>query len=115
MKKLLAYLKPYAMESVVGPLFKLLEACFELAVPLVMAAVIDRGVPAGDRGYVLSMGAVLVGLGLLGFASSLTAQYFAAKASMGFGTGLRQAVIETFRQKRHRNRIPARDKRFHCA
>lgn len=86
MKKLLAYLKPYAMESVVGPLFKLLEACFELAVPLVMAAVIDRGVPAGDRGYVLSMGAVLVGLGLLGFASSLTAQYFAAKASMGFGT-----------------------------
>lgn len=93
MKKLLAYLKPYAMESVVGPLFKLLEACFELAVPLVMAAVIDRGVPAGDRGYALSMGAVLVGLGLLGFVSSLTAQYFAAKASMGFGTGLRQAVF----------------------
>ena len=83
MKKLLCYLTEYKKECVLGPLFKLLEASFELLVPLVMAAIIDVGIPHKDQGYVVRMCLVMVGLGLVGLVCSITAQYFAAKASVG--------------------------------
>ena len=92
MKKLLVYLKDYRRESVLGPLFKLLEATFELIVPLVVAAIIDRGIGTADKGYILRMCLVLVALGLIGLVCSVTAQYFAAKASVGFVTKLRHAL-----------------------
>lgn len=90
MLKLFKYLKNYKLQSIVGPLFKLIEACFELAVPLVMANIIDVGISDADRGYIINMGIILVLLGVLGLACSLTAQYFAAKAALGFGTELRR-------------------------
>ena len=93
MKKVLSYLRDYRKESILGPLFKLLEACFELIVPFVIAAIIDKGIPGGDAPYILRMGAVLVLLGLIGLASSVTAQYFAAKAAVGLATKLRHAVF----------------------
>lgn len=89
MLKLFKYLKNYKLQSIIGPLFKLIEACFELAVPLVMAKIIDVGIARADKNYIISMGGVLVFLGVLGLLCSLTAQYFAAKASLGFGTELR--------------------------
>ncbi len=89
MFKLFRYLKNYKKESVIGPLFKLIEACFELAVPLVMADIIDIGIASEDKGYVFRMGGIMVLLGVLGLSCSLTAQFFAAKASVGFGTELR--------------------------
>ena len=92
MKKLFVYLKDYKKESVLGPLFKLLEAGFELIVPLVVAAIIDHGIGGADRGYVIRMSLVLVALGLVGLACSVTAQYFAAKASVGFVKKLRHAL-----------------------
>ena len=99
MKKLMIYLKEYKKECVLGPLFKLLEASFELMVPLVMASVIDTGIAARDRDYIIRMCLVLVALGLIGLVCSLTAQYFAAKASVGFAAKLRAALfgrIQTF-------------------
>ncbi len=93
MKKLFVYLKEYKIESVLGPLFKLLEACFELFVPLVVASMIDRGIAEGDVKQVVLMCLVLVGLGLVGLACSVTAQYFAAKASVGFVKKLRHALF----------------------
>ncbi len=93
MKKLLKYLKDYKRESVLGPLFKLLEACFELLVPLVMAKVIDVGIKSQDMPYILKMGGLLVLLGITGLACSITAQYFAAKAAAGFGTALRNDLF----------------------
>ncbi len=89
MFQLISYLKDYKKESIIGPLFKLLEACFELLVPLVMASVIDVGIKNRDIPYIMKMGGVLVAFGVLGMTCSLTAQYFAAKAAAGFGTGLR--------------------------
>lgn len=94
MWKLLIYLKDYKKETVLGPLFKLLEASFELMVPLVMASVIDVGIGKGDTRYVLMMGGVLLLLAAVGLASSLTAQYFAAKAAVGFSTKLKSALFE---------------------
>lgn len=93
MKKLLRYLKNYIKESIIGPLFKMLEASFELFVPIVMAQMIDVGIAEGDVGYIWQMGAILVGLGILGLVCSLTAQYFAAKASVGMGTALRHDLF----------------------
>lgn len=93
MKGLLKYLKHYKLESVLGPLFKLLEASFELLVPLVMAKVIDVGIKSQDSSYILKMGGLLVFLGIIGLASSITAQYFAAKAAAGFGTSLRNDLF----------------------
>ena len=81
MKKLLIYLKDYKKESILAPLFKMLEASFELFVPLVMAQIIDVGIKNQDASYILKMGGILVLLGLIGLACSLTAQYFAAKAA----------------------------------
>ena len=93
MKKLLVYLKDYKKESVLGPLFKLLEATFELIVPLVMAAIIDTGVVTGDKSYIMKMCMVLVLLAVIGLTCSVTAQYFAAKAAVGFATKLRHALF----------------------
>ncbi|WP_294469668.1 ABC transporter ATP-binding protein [uncultured Ruminococcus sp.] len=94
MFRLFRYLKNYKKESVIGPLFKLIEACFELAVPLVMANIIDIGIKNEDMGYILKMGGIMVLLGFLGLACSLTAQFFAAKASVGFGTALRTDLLK---------------------
>lgn len=93
MKDLWKYLAPYKKESILGPLFKLLEASFELFVPLVMAAIIDRGIATQDTGYILRMGLVLVALAIIGLTCALTAQYFAAKASVGFATGIKSALF----------------------
>ncbi len=93
MKKLLKYLKDYKIESVMGPLFKLLEACFELLVPLVMAKVIDVGIKSLDMPFIFKMGGLLVLLGIIGLVCSITAQYFAAKAAAGFGTALRNDLF----------------------
>ena len=94
MKSLLRYLKDYKKESVLAPLFKMLEASFELLVPLVMAAVIDVGIAQEDRPYIVKMCFVLIALGLIGLVCSITAQYFSAKAASGFGTGVRHALFE---------------------
>lgn len=93
MKKLLVYLKGYERETVLAPLFKMLEALFELFVPLVMAAIIDTGIANQTRGYVVRMCLVLVALGIIGLVCSITAQFFAAKAATGFSTKLRHALF----------------------
>lgn len=93
MRKLLVYLKDYKKESVLGPLFKLLEASFELFVPLVIARIVDTGISAGDYGYVWQMGGVLFLLAAIGLVCSVTAQYFAAKAATGFATSLRHSLF----------------------
>ncbi len=93
MRKLLKYFKGYKLESILGPLFKLLEASFELFVPLVMAQIIDVGIKNRDMGYIFRMGGVLVLLGVVGLTCSLTAQYFSAKAAVGIGTMLRNDLF----------------------
>lgn len=93
MKSLLVYLKDYKKESILAPLFKMLEASFELLVPLVMAAVIDVGIADRDQPYIIRMCLVLIALGIIGLVCSITAQYFAAKAAAGFGTQLRHALF----------------------
>lgn len=93
MKSLLKYLKDYKKESTLAPLFKMLEASFELLVPLVMAAVIDKGIEGKDKGYIVSMCFVMILLGLIGFVCSITAQYFAAKAATGFARKLRYEMF----------------------
>ena len=94
MTKLLVYLKDYKKESVLGPLFKLLEASFELIVPLVVASMIDVGIANRDRGYILKMCLIMAALGLIGLTCSVTAQFFAAKAAVGFATKLRHGLFE---------------------
>ncbi len=89
MGKLLHYLKAYTKESILGPLFKLLEASFELLIPIVMAHIIDEGINNKDMPYILKMGGIIIALGLIGLVCSITAQYFAAKAAVGFATALR--------------------------
>lgn len=93
MRNLLIYLKDYKKESIIGPLFKLLEATFELIVPVIMAHIIDIGIKNQDTLYIWKMGAVLVIFGILGLTCSLFAQYFAAKAAVGFGTALRHDLF----------------------
>lgn len=93
MKKLLRYLKAYRKESIIAPLFKMLEASFELFVPLVIAKVVDIGIPNEDFGYIARMGILLILLGIIGLTCSLTAQYFSAKAAVGFGTALRSDLF----------------------
>ena len=94
MRKLLIYLKGYKKETILAPLFKLLEASFELFVPLVMAAVIDTGIAGKDKPYIVKMCLVLVTLGIVGLVCSITAQYFAAKAATGFSTVLRHELFK---------------------
>ena len=93
MKKLLVYLRPYRLQAILAPVFKLLEAAFELLVPLIMADIIDFGIAAGDTGYILKKCLLLVGLGLCGFASATCAQYFSAKAATGATASLRHALF----------------------
>ncbi len=93
MKDLLVYIKDYKKESLLGPFFKLLEAIFELLVPLVMAGIIDYGIAGSDTGYIVRMSLLLVLLGFVGLVCSVTAQYFAAKASVGFVTKLKHALF----------------------
>lgn len=94
MKTLLAYLKDYKKESILAPLFKMLEASIELFVPLVMAAIIDVGIANQDKPYIVKMCFVLIALGIIGLVCSITAQYFAAKAATGVGTGIRHGLFE---------------------
>lgn len=93
MYKITNYLKEYKKESIVAPIFKMLEASFELFVPLVMAAIVDTGIKNADSAYILRMGAILVLLGVIGLTCSITAQYFAAKASVGFGKSVRKDLF----------------------
>lgn len=94
MKKLLKYITEYRKECILGPLFKLLEACFDLTVPLVMSWLIDRGISQNDLPYIWKMGGLLLILAAIGLTCSITAQYFAAKAAVGFATKLRHAVFK---------------------
>ena len=94
MKKLLIYLKGYIKESILGPLFKLLEASFELLVPIVIKSIVDTGIGQGDKVYIVKMCLLLVLLGVVGMICSITAQYFAAKAAVGFTTKLRRALFK---------------------
>ena len=101
MKNLFKYIHGYRVEAILGPLFKLCEAALELTVPLVIAAIIDRGIGNGepDKGYITKMCILLVLLGAVGLAFSVTAQYFSAKAAVGYSTKLRSALfahIQTF-------------------
>lgn len=94
MRKLLRFLKDYKKESILSPLFKLLEASFELFVPLVMAAIIDTGIGNKDGGFILKMCGILILLAIVGLTCSITAQYFAAKAAVGFATKVRHALFD---------------------
>ncbi len=94
MKKLLKYLKGYEKQCVLGPLFKLLEATFELLVPLVVARIVDRGISSGDTGYIVKMCLVMVALGVIGLVMAVCAQYFSAVAAVGFSTRLRHVLME---------------------
>ena len=93
MWKLLKYMKAYKKEAVCAPLFKLLEALFELFVPLVMAKIIDIGIAQGDRPYIVRMCLLMAALGLIGLVCSITAQYFSAKAAVGFAARLRHELF----------------------
>ena len=94
MKKILKYMKGYEKQCFLGPLFKLLEATFELLIPLVVASLVDKGIGNGDQGYVVKMCLVMVALGVIGLAMAVSAQYFSAVAAVGFSTRLRHAVLE---------------------
>lgn len=94
MKKMFYYLKDYRKESILGPLFKLLEASFELFVPIVIKSIVDIGIGQADKGYIIKMCLLLVLLGVIGMICSVTAQYFAAKASVGFAAKLRRALFK---------------------
>ena len=94
MKKLLIFLKKYKKESVMAPLFKMLEAIFELIVPLVVASIIDNGIKTGNSKFVVSRALILILLAVIGMTAAITAQYFAAKAATGFATGVRKALYE---------------------
>lgn len=93
MKKLLMYLKDYKKETILAPIFKMLEASFELFIPLVVAAIIDIGIASGDKTYIIKMCGIMVALGIIGLVCSITAQFFAAKAAVGFATKLRHALF----------------------
>ena len=93
MKKLLRFLKDYRRDSILSPLFKMLEALLELLVPLIMASIIDRGIGQGDTGYIVRMCLLLAALAVAGLACSVSAQFFAARASAGFAARVRHALF----------------------
>ena len=99
MKSLLKYLKPYIKESILGPLFKLTEATFELFVPLVIASIVTNGIDTGNDGYVFKMGLVLIALASIGLICAITAQYFAAKAATGFAATLREEIFKNIQKR----------------
>ncbi len=94
MKKLLKYMRGYGKQCVLGPLFKLLEATFELFIPLVVASIVDTGIGSGDQSYIFKMCLVMIALGIIGLISAVTAQYFSAVAAVGFAARLRHAVMQ---------------------
>ena len=94
MKKLLKYMKGYGKQCLLGPLFKLLEASFELLIPLVVASIVDVGIANSDQPYIVKMCLVMIALGVIGLVCAVTAQYFAARAAVGFATRLRHSVKE---------------------
>ena len=94
MKKLLSYMKGYTKECIISPVFKMLEACFELFVPLVVADIIDNGIPSGDTGYIITRCLIMVALAVIGLSCTLIAQYFAAKAAVGFTGDIRSALFK---------------------
>ena len=94
MKNLLKYMKRYRKEAILGPLFKLSEALFELFIPLVVADIIDKGIANGDRSYIISRSILMVSLGIVGFICALIAQYFAAKTAVGVSCDLRSALYK---------------------
>lgn len=94
MKRILKYMKGYGKECALGPLFKLLEASFELMIPLVVAAIVDTGISGGDKSYIVKMCLVMIALGVIGLICAVTAQFFAAKAAVGFASRLRHYVME---------------------
>lgn len=94
MKRIMRYMRGYEKQCILGPLFKLLEAALELLVPLVVASIVDQGIGLGNRSYIVQMCLVMIGLGLVGLACSVTAQFFAARAAVGFCTRLRRALLE---------------------
>ena len=102
MIRIARFLRGFRREVILGPIFKLIEAVFELIVPLVMAKIIDIGVKNADAGYIWRMGALMVGLGLIGLGCSLTCQYFAARASQGYGTVVRNALYAHINGLSHR-------------
>ena len=93
MKKLLRYLRPYKKETVISPLFKLLEACFDLMVPLVVKQIVDVGIANRDKPYILAMCGILVAFAVIGLSCTLVAQYYAARAATGFSTDLRRDLF----------------------
>ena len=99
MKRLLVYIKPYIKESILGPLFKLTEATFELLVPLVIANIISNGIGNNDKAYIFKMGAVLLLLAAVGLACAITAQYFAAKAATGFAATIREEIFKNIQRR----------------
>lgn len=99
MKELVKFLKPYTKESILGPLFKLTEATFELFVPLVVASIVTNGIEKNDNAYILKMGALMVLLALIGLICALTAQFFAAKAATGFAASLREAIFKNIQSR----------------
>ena len=103
MRKLLKYLKSYKKECVLAPLFKMLEAIFELFVPLVVASIIDKGIGGGDRGHIIKCCIVMICLGLVGLISAVSAQYMAAKAAVGFSTGLRHDLFKHIMSLSYKN------------
>ena len=94
MKKLLIYMKKFRKECILAPLFKLLEAAFELFVPLIVAAIIDNGIDGKSKSFIINMGLLLLALAAVGLLCSVTAQFFAAKAAIGFCTDLRAALLK---------------------
>ena len=94
MKKILKYLKGYEKECILGPLFKLLEATFELFIPLVVANIVDKGITSGDQGYIFKMCLVMIALGVIGLLMAVSAQYFSAVAAVGFSARLRHAILQ---------------------
>ena len=94
MKKLLIYMKKFRKECILAPLFKLLEATFELFVPLIVAAIIDNGIDGKSKSFIINMGLLLPALAAVGLLCSVTAQFFAAKAAIGFCTDLRAALLK---------------------
>lgn len=94
LKKILKYLKGYEKQCILGPLFKLLEATFELFIPLVVASIVDKGIGSGDQGYIFKMCAVMIALGIIGLLMAVSAQYFSAVAAVGFSARLRHAILQ---------------------
>lgn len=94
MRYLIPYMKKYRREAIIAPLFKMLEACFDLIVPIIVASIVKKGIANGDRRYIITRFAILLGMAVLGLICSFVAQYFAAKASVGTATGLRRQLLE---------------------